>query len=112
MDNAQLPIDGVDVSGLDEAELLAALYNAAKPIGLGIFHYDPEHQMTAVEAREIIKVSRALYGPSGWGVDYIKGRPIKIIVLDGTLTGAWLYDRDQGPGKCVSIIATLRARTP
>ena len=32
----------VDITGLDKAAVLAVLYNAAKPQGMGFLQYDPE----------------------------------------------------------------------
>ena len=32
----------IDISGLDKADVLAALYNAAQPRGLGHLQFDPE----------------------------------------------------------------------
>ena len=40
----------ISIVGLDKAEVLAALYNAAVPLGLGFLHYD-KRPMTAQEAK-------------------------------------------------------------
>ena len=50
----------VDISGLDKAEVLAALYNAARPRGVGLLRYDPT-PMSTEEAREILQDRTGLY---------------------------------------------------
>lgn len=72
----------------DEAKVLAALYNASKPQGMGILHYDPK-PMTEEEARALL--------PAPHGFDYLKGRVMKLEIKDGTLD-PWGYDRDNGQG--------------
>ena len=32
----------IDISGLDKADVLAALYNNSRPLGLGFLHATPE----------------------------------------------------------------------
>lgn len=32
----------INIKGLNKAKVLAALYNASKPLGLGILQYDPK----------------------------------------------------------------------
>ena len=44
----------IDISGIDKAALLAALYNGAKPFGMGVHHYEPR-DMTRRGAK-----------PAGW----------------------------------------------
>jgi len=115
--------DYIDVSDIDPGELLAGLYNAARPLGLGIFA-DMQRggvPMTAEEARSIIS-DGGEYGklkaagltvlpklrPGEWKVDYVHGRPLKVRVFNGQLFGSWLYDRDHGPGACARVVASLR----
>ena len=43
----------MNIAGKSKAAILAALYNASKPLGLGFMHYDPT-PMTETEAEEII----------------------------------------------------------
>jgi hypothetical protein len=92
----------VSIKGLDKAEILAALYNEARPLGLGMLHFDPE-PMTVDEAREMI--GKYL------NFDYVKGRPLKVS-LDGDELDTRLYDRDQGQGKGERIVNALRAKAP
>jgi hypothetical protein len=35
----------VNIAGLDRAEIIAALYNASQPLGMGFLHYDPAPMM-------------------------------------------------------------------
>ena len=43
----------MNIQGLDKAAVLAALYNRARPQGMGFLHYDPK-PMTVEEAQKII----------------------------------------------------------
>ena len=84
----------INLEGLDRAEILAALYNASKPQGLGVLHYDPS-PMTRDEAEELLKV-RTYF-------DYLKGRVMKID-LSGNELDTWGYDRDNGQGAAEKAI--------
>ena len=73
---------------LSRAEALAALFNAAKPQGLGKLQYNASHVMDELEAEMILA--------KGEYVDYLEGRVIKtrfdsVIEVDTTF-----YDRDNG----------------
>jgi hypothetical protein len=98
----------ISINGLDKAEVLAALYNNSRPLGLGILRYDPR-PMTIQEARELItdssqqdngSFSLPLY------FDYIKGRVMKVN-LSGNELDTWGYDRDNGEGAAQSAIDRL-----
>lgn len=87
----------INLDGLDKAAILAALYNGARPQGLGFLHYDPT-PMTEEEARGL-----------GHGYfDYLKGRVMKVD-LSGDTLDPWLYDRDNGAGAAERIINGLRS---
>jgi len=45
----------VNISNVSKPKLLAALYNASKPLGLGFLHYTPE-EMTEQENKEIREI--------------------------------------------------------
>lgn len=79
----KLPIDH-----LTKGEVLARLYNNAKPKGLGYLQGD---QMTEVEGQ-------ALYDEQGPYFDYLNGRVIKCD-LSGDVLNTTLYDRDNDPAK-------------
>ena len=115
----------IDISGLDKAEVLAALYNHAKPQGMGFLHFDPK-KMTPEEARKILGQGddhkRALDGLEAKGgkvfrpslyFDYLKGRVMKVD-LGGKSLDPRLYDRDNGPGaalKALEVLIKKRAET-
>jgi hypothetical protein len=94
--------DTISIAGLDKAEVLAALYNASRPLGMGHFHYKPE-PMTADEARELLKQQTYF--------DHLKGRVMKI-ALDSDQLNPRLYDRDNGEGAVAAVIAELRKTVP
>lgn len=88
---------GISLKGLDKAEVLAALYNASRPQGLGFIQYNPE-LMTADEARELL--SQRTY------FDYLKGRVMKVD-LSGDELDPWGYDRDNGRGAAQEAISAI-----
>jgi len=102
----------IDISNLDKAELLAALYNNASPLGMGMLHFDP-NQMTKEDAETIIMegddLAHMFPGASrrNYYFDYVKGRPLKIDISGDTMETA-LYDRDQGTGAGARVVAELR----
>lgn len=69
--------------------LLVALYNNAKPIGLG--HLFDRGHLTRAEARKVIEAMNAFQ------FDYLFGRPLKVYESEDGLDGR-LYDRDNGAG--------------
>ena len=81
----------ISLAGLNKAAVLAALYNASKPQGTGILHFDPR-PATAEDAQEWIKQA----GPRCY-FDYLLGRVMKVD-LSGNKLETWLYDRDNGTG--------------
>jgi len=88
----------IDITGIDKGELLAALYNAASPVGLGFLHADNK-VMTAEEARKLLK--------SHTYFDYLKGRPLKVDLGFDELC-PWMYDRNWGCGAAAHIVDKLR----
>lgn len=95
-------METISLEGLDKAEVLAALYNASHPQGLGFLHYDPT-PMTIEKAREYLAQSTYF--------DYLEGRVMKID-LSGDELNPWAYDRDNGAGAAEAVILTLRAGLP
>lgn len=89
----------VDIKGLNKAEVLAALYNNSKPLGLGFLHFDPM-DMTVAEAEEILNQTTYF--------DYLKGRVMKVDLSSDDSFGEWLYDRDNGKGAAQRVIDSLR----
>jgi len=90
----------VSTSGLDKAAVLAALYNASRPQGLGFLHYEAR-DMTTEEARQLLT-------DFGTNFDYLKGRVMKIDLSSDLGFEEWLYDRDNGRGEAQRVIDRLR----
>lgn len=88
----------ISLKGLNKAEVLAALYNASKPQGMGFLHYDPTPMKTE-EAESLLRRQTDF--------DYLKGRVMKID-LSGEELDSWLYDRDNGEGAAAAAIASLQ----
>lgn len=89
----------ISITGLSKSSVLAALYNAARPQGMGFLQYDPT-PMTDDEAKEILAESSRF--------DYLKGRVLKVD-LSGDTFEERLYDRDNGTNAAAIVIAALRA---
>ncbi len=87
----------IDISKLDKADVLCALYNNSRPLGMGVFHFTPE-PMTADEANGLLNESKYF--------DYLKGRVMKID-LSGDELDPRLYDRDNGNGAAHRAIANI-----
>lgn len=108
----------VDISGLDKAELLAALYNRSHQQGAGFLHAAGQRDMTVEQARAIID-SKAEADPNvfPWDAqdakklkfDYLHGRVMKVN-LSGDVLRVWGYDRDVGQGAAAEVVASLRAK--
>jgi hypothetical protein len=88
----------ISLVGLNKADVLAALYNASKPQGMGFMHYDPK-PMTRQEAEALLE--------QGNYFDYLKGRVMKVR-LSGDELDEWGFDRDNGQGTAERAIAQLR----
>lgn len=78
----------VRLNNVTREAALAALFNRAKPQGLGMLQYDKAHVMTEEEARFVLM--------NGDYVDYLKGRVIKVDFKNPEEIDTTLYDRDNG----------------
>lgn len=78
--------------------MLAALYNGAKPQGLGFLNYDPT-PMNIEEARALLERTQSF--------DYLKGRVMKVD-LSGDQLDPRSYDRDNGENSAKILIDSLR----
>lgn len=78
----------VRLNNVTREAALAALFNRAKPQGLGMLQYDKAHVMTEEEARFVLM--------NGDYVDYLKGRVIKVDFKNPDEIDTTLYDRDNG----------------
>jgi len=88
----------IDISNHSKAKVLAALYNASKPQGMGLLHYTPE-AMTEKEAEILLAEHKSF--------DYLKGRVMKVNLEKDTFD-PWLYDRDNGPGAAQRAIKSTQ----
>ena len=91
----------VDISGLDPAAVLAALYNASQQQGLGFLNPHGRQPMTVEDAAAALAVTPHRY------FDYLHGRVMKV-ELTGVQIDVRLYDRDNGEGAGAAAIARLR----
>lgn len=91
----------IDITGINKAEVLAALYNNSKPQGLGFFNFTQE-DMTVCEAQKLLEETTYF--------DYIKGRVMKVDLRSDTEFEEYLYDRDNGPGAAERVIVALREK--
>ena len=91
----------IDISNLDKAAILAALYNAASPTGMGFIRaIEFPGEMTIEQAREILQETQHF--------DYLGGRSFKIDLSSNDFD-PWLYDRDNGgDGTAERIIESVR----
>ncbi len=89
----------IDISDLDRAAVLAALFNGARAQGLGFLaHQDGD--MTVEQAQAILDTGTTYF-------DYLQGRVMKVD-LSGDSFDPWGYDRDNGEGAAQSVIRSLR----
>lgn len=109
----------VSIAGLDKAAVLAALFNASRPMGMGMFRARQEGTVDKVMSVEDARTEMRVgddhmrdFGNNFKGIeyfDYLHGRPLKIDLSKDDLR-VDLYDRDNGgPGSAAAIIEKLRA---
>lgn len=91
----------MDISGLDKAAVLATLYNASHPQGMGFLAYNSE-PMTVEQARELLNDGKRPY------FDYLQGRVMKIN-LSGNELDTQNYNRDNGANAAEQALAELVA---
>ena len=91
----------VNIEGLKKAEVLAALYNGSRSLGMGMLQFTPE-PMTTEEAEVLLKDNSYPY------FDYIKGRVMKVDLSGDDYFNERLYDRDNGNMAAQRVIDNLR----
>ena len=91
----------IDISGLSKSSVLAALYNNAKPQGIGLLHYE-QKDMTDDEAQKLLDTGNRYF-------DYVKGRVMKV-ELSCDYLDPRLYDRDNGKGSAEYVINELKEK--
>jgi len=89
----------ISIIGLNKADVLAALYNATRPQGMGFRRYDP-NEMSREEAADWLRTNDYF--------DYLKGRVMKVDLSSDVEFDPGLYDRDNGPGAAAAVIRRLR----
>lgn len=89
----------INIRDLAKGRLLKALYNNAKPQGVGVLVADAQ-QMTEAQAIETLLVDCR---PDRFSFDYLRGRVMKVD-LSGDYLDETLYDRDNGPGAAARAI--------
>jgi len=90
----------MDIKGLDKSEILKALYDNSRPLGLGFLQYKSE-PISIEECRELLKK---------WDhFDYLHGRVMKIRLKGDDLVTR-LYNRDNGENAAERIIDSIRRR--
>jgi hypothetical protein len=85
----------MDIKGISKAKILAALYNASRPQGMG-FLQAKSGDMSESEAQKILDDGHTYF-------DYLYGRVMKIDLSGDELRTA-LYDRDNGHGAAEDAI--------
>lgn len=99
----------IDITGLDPAEVLLALYQGTTELGLGFTQARTD--VTVDDAREVLTYGSPDPGLSApMRVDYMFGRPIKVSFGESGVIDLRLYDRDAGDGAGRRAIESLRAR--
>ena len=84
----------INISKLDKALVLMALYKHAKPQGMGFLHYTPD-PMRRKEAEALLA--------EGTYFDYVHGRVMKVDLSKDEFD-PWLYDRDNGEGAALQAL--------
>lgn len=99
--------DNINIKGLNKARVLAALWNASKQQGMGVFHSAgaPGKDMST-DCAQLEIDSRIALGGKRIYFDYLHGRVMKVDLTDDELDPAG-YDRDNGRGAAARALAHL-----
>lgn len=89
----------VNISGLDKAKVLKALYDNSHIQGLGFLQAVPEGTVTVEHCRELLKHNTYF--------DYLYGKVLKVDLSHNDHFEEWLYDRDNGLGVAQKAIDSL-----
>ena len=99
----------IDITDLDPAAVLAALYNASQPLGRGYLQYKPG-DMPVEEARKLLSVGNNCF-------EYLHGRVMKVNIpvkhpqssfSNRILLDTGLYDYNNGEGAAEEAIFTVQ----
>jgi len=88
----------MNISGIDKAVVLMALYNHARPQGMGLLIFNPA-PMSIEEARKILATGQRYF-------DYLRGRILKVDLSQDFLDTR-LYNRDNGPNAAENAILEI-----
>lgn len=92
----------INISGLNKAEVLKALYDHSHVQGMGILQTVPHGYVTVEHCQMLLETTGYPY------FDYLYGRVLKVD-LSGDSFDERLYDRDCGPGAAARAIEKLRS---
>lgn len=110
----------VNIEGLSKADVLAALFNASAPAGMGFLQATNGPQvMDSTYAQELLDLGSDASGdyPNGTAAmrrnavyfDYLYGRPLKLDLSSDIEFDPWGFDRDNGgDGSAQRVIDELR----
>lgn len=98
------PEGHVDITGLNKADVVVALYKGTRRHGMGLLQSELDEQ----QVREIATKHFARDGKN-YDIDYLAGKPLKVD-LAGDSFDPRLYDRDAGPGAAQRAVNKLRNR--
>jgi len=112
----------VDTAGLEREAVLAALYNAAAPRGLGFTHYDPRpmdgawaHRVINERGNDLMHVLHKLNphtfpvprGRTTLAFDYVYGRPLKVMLVNPKVD-VTRYNEIHAEGLAQTVLDILR----
>ena len=99
----------VDITGLSKAAVLAAMFNASRPQGMGFISSLSGPDSLDIEAaeKEIAKTLDCVY----LDFDYVFGRPLKLNLTEDSFDPRGFDSDNGGPGAAQKIIDRLRAST-
>lgn len=89
----------INISGLDKAKVLKALYDNSHIQGLGFLQAVPYGFVTVEHCRELLKETTYF--------DYLYGKVLKVDLSDDKFDTR-LYDRDNYPGAAERAIDSIR----
>lgn len=98
----------MNIARIPKATLLVALFNQAKPQGLG-FLVATTMEMSEAEAQVLIDRSKKAKLPLRY--DYLEGRSCKVDITTDEFD-PWLYNRDNGEGVAERVVKELRKDHP
>jgi len=90
----------VSIKGMNKADVLAGLFNAARAQGMGFMNYNGK-PMTREGAQKILDSGQTYF-------DYVEGRVMKVDLSKDDEFDEWGFDRDNGGGSAQRVITAIR----